>query len=170
MNFYPTLNDFVDLGILAGIYFGYLRETWMRMGRKQFILRTVFYWYVAAVLYLTIMPFVIPLFFGHGSFEPANFELFTDVLAHRPSAYVQLFLNALMLFPFGFLLGWIKPLKIWQLTLCGFALSLSIECLQYAVADGRIFDVTDLLMNTIGALIGAITYRLFQTCCRKIIK
>ena len=161
---HPTISDIVDLFILAGIYFGYLRGMWQNLGTRQFLLRTCFYWYIVVVLYVTLMPFTIPLFFRQGSAEPANFILFSDVLYHHAHAYLQLFLNALLFMPFGMLLGWIKPLSIWKIIFFGFLCSFSIECLQYVVADGRIFDVSDMFMNTMGTGLGALLGYSLKKC------
>ena len=67
---------------------------------------------------------------------------------------VQRVLNAVMFAPFGFLLPvlWCKCRK-WKVTvLAGFLLSLTIEVLQMFCF--RATDVDDLLMNTLGALLG----------------
>ena len=67
---------------------------------------------------------------------------------------VQRVLNAVMFAPFGFLLPvlW-RGCRKWSVTtLAGFLLSLTIEILQMFCF--RATDVDDLLMNTLGALLG----------------
>ena len=67
---------------------------------------------------------------------------------------VQRVLNAVMFAPFGFLLPvlW-RGCRKWSVaTLAGFLLSLTIELLQMFCF--RATDVDDLLMNTLGALLG----------------
>ena len=67
---------------------------------------------------------------------------------------VQRVLNAVMFAPFGFLLPvlW-RGCRKWSVTtLAGFLLSLTIEILQMFCF--RATDVDDLLMNTMGALLG----------------
>ena len=67
---------------------------------------------------------------------------------------VQRVLNAVMFAPFGFLLPvlW-RGCRKWSVTtLAGFLLSLTIEVLQMFCF--RATDVDDLLMNTLGALLG----------------
>ena len=68
--------------------------------------------------------------------------------------FLQLGLNAVMFAPFGFLLPvlW-RGCRKWSVTtLAGFLLSLTIEVLQMFCF--RATDVDDLLMNTLGALLG----------------
>ena len=67
---------------------------------------------------------------------------------------VQRVLNAVMFAPLGFLLPvlWRKCRKWSVATLTGFLLSLTIEVLQMFCF--RATDVDDLLMNTLGALLG----------------
>ena len=67
---------------------------------------------------------------------------------------VQRVLNAVMFAPFGFLLPvlWRGCRKWGVTTLAGFLLSLTIEILQMFCF--RATDVDDLLMNTLGALLG----------------
>lgn len=70
--------------------------------------------------------------------------------------------NILAFIPFGFFLsGFLASTRrigachrIGVATLAGFGLSLGIECLQLLLHVG-FFEVTDLLMNTLGAFVGA---------------
>ena len=74
---------------------------------------------------------------------------------------VQRVLNAVMFAPFGFLLPvlW-RGCRKWSVTtLAGFLLSLTIEILQMFCF--RATDVDDLLMNTLGALLGYFLVWLF---------
>lgn len=70
--------------------------------------------------------------------------------------------NILAFIPFGFFLsGFLASTRrigachrIGVATLAGFGLSLGIECLQLSLHVG-FFEVTDLVMNTVGAFVGA---------------
>jgi glycopeptide antibiotics resistance protein len=63
----------------------------------------------------------------------------------------------------GVLLGFgaLAPLRfgfftsIGRIFLCGAAISLSLEILQHIVATGRVFSADDVLVNAIGAALGA---------------
>ena len=74
----------------------------------------------------------------------------------------QILLNIVVFAPFGFFLSEFLASAKWfstgrrlgHVVLAGFALSLCIECLQLVLRVG-IFELTDLVMNTLGAFVGA---------------
>lgn len=70
--------------------------------------------------------------------------------------------NMLLFVPFGFMLPliWKKYEVLWKTALSGFAFSLIIELSQ--LFNSRITDLDDLLMNTLGALIGWGVFRLLK--------
>lgn len=71
-------------------------------------------------------------------------------------------LNIIMFMPLGFLLPhiWEKCQKFWKVILYGFGFSFTIEMSQ--LFNKRITDVDDLLMNTLGAIIGYMIWILFK--------
>ncbi|GAB3852917.1 VanZ family protein [Nocardioides maradonensis] len=82
-------------------------------------------------------------------------------LAHDP-AFLQVALNVLLFVPLGFYVRWILHRGVVVTTLLGFGTSLLIETTQgtgvwhlYPCAY-RLFDVDDLIVNTFGALLGAL--------------
>lgn len=86
-----------------------------------------------------------------------NLQLFYEgafVLGYR--------LNLYLFIPFGFLLPLIWPTinKFWQVLLYGSFFSLAIELSQ--LLNSRVTDVDDLFMNTLGAIIGYLIYKLFR--------
>ncbi len=80
--------------------------------------------------------------------------------------------NAVLLLPLGIFLPllWSKFKSIGKTALFAFLLSLCIEILQllssYAGYSNRIFDIDDILLNTAGAVLGALFYNL---CAYKIL-
>ncbi len=70
----------------------------------------------------------------------------------------QILLNVLMMIPFGFLLPVIKKCRLWRCIMYTFLLSLIIELLQPLINDYRSADITDLITNTIGGLVGYLLY------------
>lgn len=72
--------------------------------------------------------------------------------------YKEIYLNILIFIPFGLYLSMLKPdwpflKKLFPI----FLISLSFESLQYLLSIGA-SDITDLIGNTLGGLIGIITY------------
>lgn len=88
-------------------------------------------------------------FFTQGS---VNFQLFRTFRGDNWSVY-NLLGNVIMFLPFGFFpaLLW-RKYTWWRALLTGFAVTAFIECCQLCV--GRAFDVDDLLLNTVGAMLG----------------
>lgn len=85
----------------------------------------------------------------------------------RRKAKIELILNIIMLMPFGFLYPIIRRAGIMKTISMTFLFSLAIESYQlYSCWCGsyasRIFDITDLITNTIGGLIGYIIYTILR--------
>jgi glycopeptide antibiotics resistance protein len=73
--------------------------------------------------------------------------------------------NVALFLPLGFLLPLLAPWfdRWWRTVGAGFALSAAIELSQVAFPGVRRPDVNDVLMNTLGAAIGFLAYRLVAT-------
>lgn len=71
--------------------------------------------------------------------------------------------NILIFVPFGFLIPTIsRRLRgFFRVALIGFELSLVVECVQLVTKTGS-FDVDDMLLNTIGSMIGYLVYACAQ--------
>ena len=77
--------------------------------------------------------------------------LFEDV------SLIMLFLNLLLFVPYGILLPCVfKNLNIKKVVMIGFFTSLSIEVTQ--LFGGRYTEIDDLIINTLGTLVGFIIY------------
>ena len=118
----------------------------------------LFAFYVAGLVAVTG---VFQLLFMKPVFAPYfNFELFIDIFA----CPMQYLLNFFLFVPMGFLvpLLWKQYRTENHVLLFGFGTSFAIEVLQ--MFCGRTTDVDDLLMNTLGALIG---YWMFLAAVRQ---
>lgn len=72
---------------------------------------------------------------------------------NRQQAFV---LNILLFVPLGYLIPtFFKKLHLWQVVLTGLCSSFAIEILQKVTGCG-VFDVRDIMANTIGAAIGGV--------------
>lgn len=67
--------------------------------------------------------------------------------------------NVAWFVPFGFLVPRMKKVSLLQTALLAFLLSLSIEILQFAFANG-VTETDDLILNTLGAVLGFGIHRL----------
>jgi glycopeptide antibiotics resistance protein len=123
------------------------------------------------------------LFFGNAHYSLENLKYIghsvnlvpikgiTDVLRYNPSALFQITGNAIMLTPFAFAMlyfKWAKSNKqaIWYSFLCTIGIELlqflqSILASVFDIGRGRSSDVDDVILNTIGAVIGVGCYFLW---------
>lgn len=85
-----------------------------------------------------------------------------SLIPFQSSGYLTYILNIIMFMPLGFLLPllWKKYRKIPALVCTGLGFSLMIELSQ--LLNHRVTDIDDLLMNTLGALIGFIIWKLLS--------
>ena len=122
-----------DLAVLAAVYLLALLPRWKRVGSRTLAVRTVFFLYMVCVLGVTLLP----------------------VLANAR----QLALNVVMTVPFGFLWPLVRQRRgLWRTVLAAFLLSLCIELLQPLLTTHRTADITDLIANTFGGLVGYVLF------------
>jgi len=130
----------------------FLRKTRFRQGLSAVIL-TIYLIFVFGSTVFTRDP---------GQFEAPNFNFLWEyraLLASQDAAYAKdIVLNVLMLLPVGLLLPIIlqKRTFVWPV-LATFGCSLAIELMQYFLRCGM-FELDDLLNNTLGGWIGYMIY------------
>ncbi len=161
----------VDFAVLTIIYFRKFYKKWKKEGRDVLAVNTAMYVYLSFVLYFTLMPIItsLPFIFNH-SYTPMNLVPFIDVLNSRGDFVRQVVLNIIMTIPFGFLLPLTNNnIKILKVVFYTFLLSLSIELLQPLINGIRSADITDLITNVAGGIIGYAMYLTFKPLIMKIL-
>lgn len=162
----------IDFLALTSIYFFKFYKTWKSKGKDALFINTTMYIYLSFVLYFTLMPIItsLPFILNH-SYKPMNLEPFIDVAFGRGDFVRQVALNVIMTIPFGFLLPLVKKgkTKLLKIVLYNFLLSLSIELLQPLINGFRSSDITDIITNVIGGILGYIIYLIFRPLCFKIL-
>jgi len=153
----------VDFTVLALIYIFAFFRRWKSKGKDVLLVNTLMYIYLSFVLYFTLMPVItyLPFVLNH-PYRPMNLVPFIDVAAGRGDSFRQIGLNVLMAVPFGFLfpLTQNRTVGFVKTTVSCFLMSLSIELLQPFF--NRFSDITDLITNGIGGIIGYGFYILFK--------
>ncbi len=154
--------DFTALGFLyAFIFF----RRWKSKGKDVLFVNTLMYIYLSFVLYFTLMPVItaLPFVLNH-PYTPMNLVPFIDVLAGRGDFVRQVVLNVIMTVPFGFLfpLTQNRAAKFSRTVFFCFLMSLGIELLQPLINGFRSSDVTDLITNVIGGMLGYGCYVMFK--------
>ena len=118
--------------------------------------KTLFILYVVILLWLVLFKFSYDII-------PVLFDYQTRSLNWIPFIYSsksEIISNFLVFIPFGLLLGVnFKRIVFWHKLAIVFLASLSVELFQYVFAIG-VTDLTDLISNTLGGLLGLAAYAL----------
>ncbi len=164
--------------VWAGIMVG-LRHTKSRVYLGFF---TIFYIYLAVVLYYTLFQFqsliVMKLFNprlmlnGFAAGKALNLiPLVTLTAADAPTSL----LNILLMVPFGFGLPFISDARLKKVVVWGALFSLAIELTQWltgrlAGVTFRVADVNDVIFNTLGVAFGYVLFVGFGLVWRRLAK
>ena len=162
----------IDFAALALLYVFAFFPRWRKMGRDRLLVNTLMYAYCTAVLYFTLMPVLcaLPYLLDH-PYTPMNLVPFIDVSLGRGDYLRQIVLNVLLTVPFGFLYPLTRngAAKCGQTVLLSLLMSLGIELLQPLLNGGRSSDITDLITNGTGGLLGYGLYVLFRPVTDRIL-
>lgn len=154
--------DFIALALLYAFVFF---KKWKSQGNDIWLVNTLMYVYLSFVLYFTLMPILtsIPFVFNH-PYTPMNLVPFIDVSEGRGDFFRQIVLNVVMTIPFGFLfpLTRNRTAKLGRTVFYCFLMSLGIEVLQPLLNSFRSSDVTDLITNVTGGVLGYGFYMIFK--------
>lgn len=139
-----------------------------KLSIEHIVIVYIFVYYLTVVLSFTGIPSISDIV--HNSFgiiTPKGLNIPPDEINLIPFLWltegVRPYIENILLFiPLGFMLPciWKKYEMLWITALSGITFSLIIELSQ--LFNRRITDIDDLLMNTLGALIGWVIYRLLQ--------
>ena len=153
----------IDFAVLVFLYAFVFFRKWRTRGRDSLLVNTLMYAYLSLVLYFTMMPVVasIPFMLDH-PYKPMNLVPFIDVSLGRGDFFRQVLLNVIMTMPFGFLFPLTRDrrARFGATVFSCFLLSLGIELLQPFF--DRSSDVTDLITNVTGGVLGYGLYVLFK--------
>lgn len=163
------MNFFILLLIYAFVFY----PLWKEKTTFQFFLHTFMYIYITLVLFVTLMPFPLPLGNTNNLFlESANFIPFRDLYFGYGDAKKEMTLNIFMMIPFGFLYPLLTNKKLTTTVCTAFLFSFTIELLQLIGVwwgnHARSFDVTDLITNTTGGLLGYLLYLFIKTLTNRL--
>lgn len=165
------MKELVDFVVLIIIYFLVFYKRWQLKGKDRLFVNTIMYIYLSFVLYFTLMPIItsLPFIFNH-PYIAMNFVPFIDVINGRGDFFRQVGLNIIMTILFGFLLPLLeeKNDNLLKIIFYTFLLSLGIELLQPLINGSRTADITDLITNVTGGIIGYMIYLILKPLIVKI--
>ncbi len=155
----------IDFIALVFLYTAVFFRKWKSHGKDRLLVNTLMYIYLSFVLYFTLMPIItsIPFVLNH-PYTPMNLVPFVDVLEGRGDFLRQVALNIIMTIPFGFLfpLTQNRSAGFSRTIVFCFLMSLGIELLQPLIDGFRSSDITDLITNVIGGMLGYGFYVIFR--------
>lgn len=149
-----------DVAVLAAVFAALLlrkrREGWRRNG-----LRALFFVYLTGVLWVTVLP-VLSLLPCPFHYAPMELRPFFDLKQGYGNAARQLALNVVMTIPFGLLYPPLRKRGFFATAAATLALSLTIELVQPLLPTARTADITDVICNTAGGIVGYVLHLLFR--------
>lgn len=160
-----TIKYLIDFIALVLLYAFVFLKKWKTKGKDTLLLNTLMYIYLSFVLYFTLMPIIVSLpFILNHPYKFMNMVPFVDVITGRGDFIRQILLNVIMMVPFGFLFPMTQnpPVGFRKTIFSCFLISLSIELLQPLISGSRSSDITDLITNIIGGMVGYVLYIAFR--------
>lgn len=122
-------------------------------GARRLVLPALFALYLALLAWIVMWKLEVP-YLGMGEMRQVKLVPFVSDDCNGASAPSEVVANVVFFVPFGLYLGLLAPAWPWWKAMIAIAgASLALEVAQYAMAVGS-SDVTDLVTNTAGGLIG----------------
>ncbi|MFV0255379.1 MAG: VanZ family protein [Erysipelotrichaceae bacterium] len=167
----------IDWILVIFIYFFICFPKWKNNTKKLFW-NTLMFIYVFIILAYTILPGWDRFITGILSFNihdsNINMVPFVDIINGHSGAYKEVYLNILLFVPFGLLYCFQRKARFLDVFFVSFLFSLTIESVQLLLdvlnIYIRIFDITDLISNTVGGILGYFIYRAVYYVYRQIFR
>lgn len=142
--------------ILSVVAFS-MRITYIIKNKENIILYKDLMFYLFFI-YIICLFYVVT--FQDVSWSSSNFIPFKEILRYQIGSrmfFKNVVGNMVMFIPFGLFVSYFLKLeKVYSITILSLITSITIETTQLII--GRVFDVDDILLNFIGAIIGFLIY------------
>ncbi len=136
-----------------------LRFFYLKNHREKFSFYKEF-WYVLAIMYIWLL-FEILTMTELNSTSGINLVPFSEILRYKIGTKMfnyNVLGNIIIFIPFGYLVGsYVNSKNIWPVLLTAISTSVVVEFVQLRI--GRSFDIDDIILNIVGAIIGYIVYK-----------
>lgn len=164
-----TVNSIWPLILVVIVIFSLIRIFMIIYKKEPFIIykEILSIFFVIYVLMLYHIVSAQDSSLGGGNYTPFKemfrFELFSDGFNRNTLGNIILFM------PLGFYIcHYIRYIKFIPVVLIGLITSFIIECMQKYI--GRTFDIDDIILNAVGALVGLFIYLVLDTVRKKLPK
>ena len=135
--------------------------------KRIFLLHLLFVFYLAALTWIILFKMAVSFDTIDHGIRSLNLIPFKGaMITNGRINFSEMIDNILVFCPFGIYIGVLY--RRWNLSekvLSFFSVSLIYEVLQYVLAIGR-SDITDVIMNTVGGIVGLLIYSLLNKICR----
>lgn len=138
-----------------------LRISYLMIGKKKFniyeeLFNLIFIIYILCLFHIVTYQDVN---YGTNNFIPFKEMFRYDIGSYK--FYKNIIGNIVLFLPYGFFVSnYLDSKKIFRPIVLGIIVSFTIEAVQYYI--GRVFDIDDIILNVIGAMLGYLVYRLFD--------
>ena len=163
----------IDLAVLAAVYGIWLLPKWRPLGRRTLAVYTLMYGCLAGIVRFTLMPVLtaLPFCLDH-PYIPMHMAPFEDVILRHGDYVRQIVLNIALFVPFGVLLPLCRSCRgrrcsFWRCLLLTLALSVGIEVVQPLLHAFRSSDITDVITNPTGGVLGYARWAIVHACRKK---
>lgn len=163
---YGVASALLPFAVFLVLYSRGYSKNGVSLAKKEIFLRVIFALYICAVFVVTGIGTIYEIF--RYKLAVADWEL--NLVPFHSGITIGMILNVIMFVPLGFMVPAVfkQCRSIAQITMCGFIFSLLIELSQ--LLNRRCTDIDDLLMNTLGAILGGLLYRVVCAIFSKKIK
>lgn len=168
--FYYAMSSIWPMLLLFAVILIVIRISKIIINKEKFILYKDFYnlifiFYMLALYYL-LLSTENALAYGTNLIP---FKEMTRYAIGSKGFFYNVVGNIILFIPFGFFVSnYIQAKKTYQISLIAFTTSLTAELIQYKI--GRAFDVDDIILNVVGALLGFLMYIGVKTVKEKLPK
>jgi glycopeptide antibiotics resistance protein len=144
-----------------------IRITWLCKNKGTIV-------YHREIANLLFLVYILLLFqvvtFQDVSWSTSNFIPFREITRYQITdrLFIKNVLGNLLIFvPYGFFVSYyLNFKKVYQIVIMSIIASFSIEYTQLII--GRVFDVDDIMLNILGAIVGYLLYRIVKPLSRKV--
>ena len=166
---YATLQSTWPMITLFVAIMAILRISRIIINHEKFVFYREFY-NLLFIVYLLLLYYL--LLSTDNASSGLNLTPFKEITRY-PLDSIQFFYNVIgnivLFLPFGFFVSdFIKAKKTYQILIVSTLISLTAELIQFKI--GRAFDIDDIILNVIGAIIGFLCYKGLRNIKRKLPK
>lgn len=143
--------------VIFSVILSSIRITYLIVKKEKF----VFYkelTYLLFIIYLLSLFYIVT--FQDDNFGESNWIPFKEIFRYDINSklfFRNIIGNVLLFMPFGlFVAAYLDSEKVYPVFILTFISSISVEIVQKII--GRVFDVDDIILNSIGGIVGALIY------------